>query len=73
MGLLGLLTEKLSTHQLPQRLIHHARALRKSVQFYYYQLAAGISSTLAYARVGVQDWFRTRRRRPRQVELKLMC
>lgn len=71
-GLLGLLADKLSTSKLSQQLIHNAKALRKEVQFYYYQLAEGILSTLAYARKGIQDWFRIRHNSPRQLELKLV-
>lgn len=71
-GLLGLLTEKLQTSKLPHTLIHNARALRKDVHFYYYQLAEGISLTLAYAKEGVQGWFRIRHNSPRQIELKLV-
>ena len=69
-GLLGLLADKMNTTKLPQLLIQNAKALRKNVQFYYYQLAEGISSTLAYAKKGVQDWFRIRHSRPQQLEFK---
>lgn len=69
-GLLGLLADKMRTTKLPHILIHNAKALRKNVQFYYYQLAEGISLTLAYAKKGVQDWFRIRPSRPQQLEFK---
>ena len=69
-GLLGLLADKMDTSKLSQVLIKNAKALRKDVQFYYYQLAEGISSTLAYAKKGVQDWFRIRYSGPRQLEFK---
>ena len=71
-GLLGLLADKLSTSKLSRQLIHNAKALRKDVQFYYYQLAEGIISTLAYARTGIQDWFQIRHNYPRQLELKFV-
>lgn len=70
-GLLGIVVEKLDTSKFARRLIQNARALRTSIQFYYYQLAEGIAATLAHARAGIQDWFRIRRNRPRQLELKL--
>ncbi|MGI6129301.1 MAG: transposase [bacterium] len=70
-GLLGLLADKLGTNQLPRRLIYNARALRKDVQFYYYQIAEGILLTLAHAKTGVQGWFKVRHSGPRQLELKL--
>lgn len=70
-GLIGLLSEKLNTSKLARRLIHNAKALRTTVQFYYYQLAEGIMATLAHARAGIQDWFRIRSNGPRQLELKL--
>lgn len=72
-GLIGLLVEKKSTNLLPRRLIRNARALRTDVSFYYYQLAEGIQSTLAYAKEGVQRWFKIRDSGPRQLEFKLAC
>lgn len=71
-GLLGLLADKISTSKLSRQLIHNAKALRKDVQFYYYQLAEGMLATLAYAREGIQGWFQIRHNRPRQLELKLV-
>lgn len=71
-GLLGLLADKIGTSKLPERLIHNAKALRKNIQFYYYQLAKGILSTLAYARQGIQSWFQIRCNRPRQLAFKLV-
>src|SRR5690606_22804074 len=70
-GLLGILADKIGIGKLPNQLIHNAKALRKNIQFYYYQLAEGILSTLAYARQGVQDWFQIRCNRPRQLSFKL--
>jgi hypothetical protein len=69
-GLLGFLAEKMNMSRLPHLLIHNAKVLRKDVLFYYYQLAEGILSTLAYARKGVQGWFQIRQNYPRQLELK---
>lgn len=69
-GLLGLPADKLKTSKLSHQLIHNAKALRKDVHFYYYQLAEGILLTLAYARKGIQDWFQIRRSGPRQLNLK---
>jgi hypothetical protein len=71
-GLLGLLAEKMNSSTLPHLLIHNAKALRQDIQFYYYQLAEGILSTLAYAKEGIQGWFQIRRNCPRQLELKLV-
>lgn len=71
-GLLGLLAEKLSTNKLSRQLIENAKALRQNIQFYYYQLADGVLSTLAYAREGIQRWFQIRHNSPRQLELKLV-
>lgn len=71
-GLLGLLAEKFDTSKLPHLLIHNARALRKDIQFYYYQLAEGIVATLAFAREGIREWYQIRCNRPRQLELKLV-
>ncbi len=70
-GLLGFLADKLQTSKLSRRLIHNSKALRKDIQFYYYQLAKGILSTLAHAKVGIQSWFKLRQSGPRQLEFKL--
>jgi hypothetical protein len=70
-GLLGLLADKLLSSKLSRRLIYNSKALRKDIQFYYYQLANGVLSTLAQARVGIQGWFKLRHSGPRQLELKL--
>lgn len=73
MGMLGVLTDKSGTSQLFRRLIHNARALRSDIRFYYYQLAEGISATLALARTGINDWIPIRKTGPRQLTLKLIC
>lgn len=72
-GLLGLLADKSETSQLFHRLIHNARALRRDIQFHYYQLAEGIVSTLAHARTGIGGWIPIRKSGPRQLEMKLAC
>ena len=69
-GLLGLMADKLSNSMLSRLLIANAKALRKDIQFYYYQLAEGISLTLGYARAGIQEWFHIRHKKPRQLEIK---
>lgn len=71
-GLLGLLAEKLQT-SLSRRLVHNSKALRKDVQFYYYQLAAGVLATLAHAKAGIHDWFKLRHSGPRQLELEFVA
>lgn len=72
-GLLGLLADKLQTSKLSNQLLHNAKALRKDVHFYYYQLAEGILLTLAYARRGIQDWFQMRHSGPRQLTLRFVA
>lgn len=72
-GLLGFLAEKLQTSKLSRRLIHNSKALRKDIQFYYYQLAEGVLSTLAHAKVGIQGWFKLRHSGPQQLKLKLIA
>lgn len=59
-GLIAILAEKIGRSELPHRLIHNAKALRNDILFYYYQLAEGISATLAYAKTGVRGWFKIR-------------
>lgn len=73
MGMLGLVADASDTNHLSHRMIHNARSLRKDVRFYYYQLAEGISKTLAYARTGIRDWIPIRDTGPRQLTLKLIC
>lgn len=68
-GLLGLLAEKIDKREMTRRLIHNAKALRKDIQFYYYQLAEGVLATLAHAKTGVQDWFQIRGRTSHQLKL----
>lgn len=69
-GLLGLMADKLNNNMLSRQLIVNAKALRTDIQFYYYQLAEGISMTLGYARAGISKWFHIRRKNPRQLEIK---
>ena len=71
-GLLALLAERLNTSKLSYQLIANAKALRKNIQFFYYQLAEGILATLAHAKEGVQGWFQIRNNHPRQLMLKLV-
>lgn len=53
-GLLDILGDKTNRSKLIYPVLKNVRAIRKDIQFYYYQLAEGISATLAYARQGVQ-------------------
>lgn len=64
------MADKLKTSMLSRQLIANARAPRKYIQFYYYQLTEGMSLTLGYARTGIQEWFTIRRKDPRQLEIK---
>src|SRR5699024_3925052 len=73
MGMIGLVAENSDTSHLFHRLIHNARALRKDVRFYYYQLAEGVAKTLAHARTGIREWIRVRDKAPRQLTMKLIC
>jgi len=73
MGMFGLVADESDTSHLFHRLIHNARALRRDVQFYYYQLAEGITKTLAHARTGIKDWIPIRDTGPRQLTMKLIC
>src|SRR5690625_3488520 len=73
MGMLGLVADASDTSHLSHRMIPNARSLRKDVRFYYYQMAEGISKTLAYARTGIREWIPIRDTDPRQLTLKLIC
>lgn len=72
-GMLGLVAETSDTGHLFHRLIHNARALRRDVGFHYYQLAEGVTKTLAHARTGIKDWIPIRETGPRQLTMKLIC
>src|SRR5690625_816635 len=73
MGMLGLVADESDNSHLFHRLIHNARSLPRDVRFYYYQLAEGITKTLAHARTGIQGWIPIRETGPRQLTMKLIC
>lgn len=72
-GMLGLVAEASETSHLFHRLIHNSRSLRQDIRFHYYQMAEGITKTLAYARTGIKDWIPIRDTGPRQLTLKISC
>ncbi|WP_244834428.1 transposase [Clostridium sp. BJN0001] len=55
-GMVGILTDNIGTKRLSNNIISNAKAFKKKCLFYYYQMARGISKTLAYARNGIKEW-----------------
>jgi hypothetical protein len=55
-GMLGILADNIGTKRLSNNLIMNSNAFKKKALFYYYQMARGISRTLAYARSGIKEW-----------------
>ena len=63
-GMLGILADNIGTKRLSNNLIMNSKAFKKKALFYYYQMARGISRTLAYARSGIKEWQNTRKFSP---------
>lgn len=63
-GMLGILADNIGTKRLSNNLIMNSKAFKKKALFYYYQLARGISRTLAYARSGIKEWQNIRKFSP---------
>lgn len=66
-ALVGILADKKSYSAFTGRLIVNAKALRENISFFYYQIALGLMNTLAYAREGIDRWFKRRREPQRQL------
>ena len=63
-GMLGILADNIGTKRLSNNLIMNSKAFKKKALFYYYQMARGISRTLAYARSGIKEWQNIRKFSP---------
>ena len=63
-GMLGVLADNIGTKRLSNNLIMNSKAFKKKALFYYYQMARGISRTLAYARSGIKEWQNIRKFSP---------
>lgn len=63
-GMLGILADNIGTKRLSNNLILNSNAFKKKTLFYYYQMARGISRTLAYARSGIKEWQNIRKFSP---------
>lgn len=55
-GMLGILADNIGSKRLSDNIILNSKAFKKKCLFYYYQVARGISNTLAYARSGIKEW-----------------
>ena len=62
--MLGILADNIGTKRLSNNLIMNSNAFKKKALFYYYQMAWGISRTLAYARSGIKEWQNIRKFSP---------
>ncbi len=60
------------TNALKVSIIKTAAPVRKTVYFFYYRLAKGVSAILSYAKEGIRRWFRTKRPAYLQLRLKLI-
>lgn len=60
-GLISILTDEIGIKQLANKLIANSKSFKKKCLFYYYQMARGISKTLAYARTGIKEWQKIKR------------
>jgi len=60
LGFIGILSEKVGTNNLSNKLIKNSKSLRSKVYFYCYQMARGIFKTLANARTGILEWKKIR-------------
>ena len=55
-GMIGILTDNIGAKRLSNNIISNSKSFKKKCLFYYYQMARGISKTLAYARNGIKEW-----------------
>lgn len=73
LGFIGMLAEKVGRNNLSNKMIKNSNSIRDKVLFYCYQIAKGISKTLAYARTGIEEWQNIRHNQQyRQLELKFV-
>lgn len=72
MAFLAHLSMKPETNALKVSIIKTAAPVRKTVYFFYYRLAKGVSAILSYAKEGIRRWFRTKRPAYLQLRLKLI-
>ena len=71
---IGLLADKVNGNRLSNKMIRNSNSIRGKVLFYCYQIANGISTTLAYAKTGIEEWKNIRRtERNRQLEFNFIC
>lgn len=74
LGFIGLLADKVNVNRLSNKMIRNSNSIRGKVLFYCYQIAKGISMTLAYAKTGIEEWKNIRRtERNRQLEFNFIC
>ena len=71
MAFLAHISMKPETSALKVAILMTADPMKPKVSFHYYRFAKDISGILAYAKEGVQLWFRTKRPACRQLCLKL--
>ncbi|MFA7049358.1 MAG: hypothetical protein WC195_07905, partial [Bacteroidales bacterium] len=74
LGFIGLLADKANVNRLSNKIIRDSNSIRGKVLFYCYQIAKGISMTLAYAKTGIEEWKNIRRtEHNRQLEFNFIC
>jgi hypothetical protein len=71
---LNRLMGKKTNHCLKTAVYKNAKPLRGKVLFHYYRIAKGLAAILAYARTGIKDWYKPKRRGGLvQLTLNLRC
>ena len=71
MAFLASISERPETDKLKVSIIKTANPIKEKVVFCYYRIAKGICYILSYAKEGTKLWFRTTRKRYRQLCLRL--
>lgn len=71
MAFLAYASMKSKTNTLLAAIIKTADPIKEKVNFKYYRIAKGIKGILAYAREGIESWYKTLRPKYRQLSLAL--
>lgn len=71
--LLCIIGDKGQNNTLKGKINDAADALRTKIFFYYYRLSKGLRVILLNAKAGIRDWYKVKRKRTYQIEMKLIC
>lgn len=70
---LALVAHKSPSHALKNSVMEKAAPLRKTVLFFYYQMAKGLRNILAYAKTGIKNYYKPLRKRETQISFRFLC